>query len=457
MTPVSKKEIRARIAPSPTGYLHFGTARSALFNWLFVKKEGGKFILRIEDTDLERSEPKYEKDIIESLKWLGLEWDEGPFRQSDRLDIYEKYLKQLLDQNLAYYCYCTKEELEDERQAMLSQGMSPKYSGKCRSKTNTEGEPQVIRFKVPETRITFKDLIRGEINFDTGLIGDIAIAKNPRTPLYNFAVVIDDYEMRISHVIRGEDHIANTPKQILIQKALDFPHPHYGHLPLILDPNRSKMSKRYSATSISEYRKEGYLPEAMINFMAFLGWHPKDEKELMTTDEMIEEFDLGRVQKAGAIFNIEKLNWINGQYIKKLSDKELAERLKNFGVSFKKMAETQTEKIVSLTKERMKKLSDFNDLADFFFNLPDYDSTLLAWKKEPKETIRENLEAVFNLIPDNGAVMKLAEERGRGEILWPLRVALSGKAASPGPLEIMDILGKDETTKRIQFALKKLE
>ncbi|MEK7590457.1 MAG: glutamate--tRNA ligase [Patescibacteria group bacterium] len=456
MTPAIKKEIRVRIAPSPTGYLHVGTARSALFNWLFAKKEGGKFILRIEDTDLERSEKKFEKDIIESLKWLGLSWDEGPFLQSDRLDVYEKYIRQLLEQNLAYYCYCTKEDLENERQAMLSQGMAPKYSGRCRSRTKTKEKPQVIRFKVPETRVAFKDLIRGEISFDTSLIGDIAIAKDPRTPLYNFAVVIDDYEMQISHVIRGEDHIANTPKQILIQKALNFPHPHYGHLPLILDPDRSKMSKRYSATSIGEYRKEGYLPEAMVNFMAFLGWHPKDEKELMTADELVKEFDLERIQKGGAVFNIEKLNWINSQYIKNLSNEELLQRIKDFGFAVKKISDAQLAKIAGITKERMKKLSDFSELADFFFELPDYSSELLIWKETPRETIKENLEAILKLAPDSGKIMKLAEEKGRGEILWPLRAALSGKMASPGPLEIMDILGEKESAKRIKTAIKKL-
>jgi len=463
MTPNIKKEIRVRIAPSPTGYLHIGTARSALFNWLFSKKENGKFILRIEDTDLERSEKKFEKDIIESLKWLGLTWDEGPFFQSDRLDIYEKYLRQLLEQNLAYYCYCTKEELEDERQAMLSQGMPPKYSGKCRSKVNPKAKekPQVIRFKVPETRIAFKDLIRGDISFDTGLIGDIAIAKDLRTPLYNFAVVIDDYEMQISHVIRGEDHIANTPKQMLIQKALGFSHPHYAHLPLILDPDRSKMSKRYSATSISEYRKEGYLPEVMMNFMAFLGWHPKDEKELMTANEMIEEFDLGRIQKGGAVFNIEKLNWLNSQYIKNFSNAELVKRIKDFGISVpdrtsKGVSDDQLEKIAGITKERIKKLSDFSELADFFFKLPDYSPELLIWKETPKETIKENLEIVLKLVPDSGKIMKLAEEKGRGEILWPLRAALSGKMASPGPLEIMNILGEKEAKSRIKIAIKKL-
>src|SRR3989338_1267749 len=299
-----KQSIRVRIAPSPTGFLHIGTARTALFNWLFAKKEGGLFVLRVEDTDLERSDSKYERDIIENLEWLGLVWDEGPlaapenkigelpfssqspkykgdfgpYRQSERLDVYEKHLKKLLDENLAYYCYCSKEELEAERQSMLAQGLPPRYSGKCRAKPKSGENLQLIRFKVSEAKLSFTDLIRGKIAFDTSLIGDIAIAKDLKSPLYNFAVVIDDYEMKISHVIRGEDHIANTPKQILLQKALGFSLPQYAHLPLILDSDRSKMSKRYLATSIKDYRDQGYLPEALVNFMALLGWHPAPEK-----------------------------------------------------------------------------------------------------------------------------------------------------------------------------------
>lgn len=463
----SKLKVRVRIAPSPTGYLHIGTARTALFNWLFAKKNNGKFVLRIEDTDLERSDKKYEKDIIESLKWLGLDWDEGPVRQSDRLDIYEKYINQLLKNGAAYYCFCSKEELEAERQAMLAQGFAPKYSGKCRTLSEQEvkskmgnGEGHIIRFKVPETTVTFKDLIRGEISFDTGLIGDIAIAKDPRVPLYNFAVVVDDEEMEISHVIRGEDHVANTPKQILIQKALEFRQPHYAHLPLILDPDRSKMSKRHSATSIQEYRDSGYLPEALANFLASLGWHSKDEKEIFSREELIQEFDLGRVQKAGAVFNVEKLDWLNAQYLRNISNEDLAKLLG--------LAPTEENlKIVSLTKERMKKLTDFEALAGFFLKVPEYASELLVWKSTPKRDILENLKALEVLLEkiDSGefakdnlekVLMPIAEERGKGETLWPLRAALSGQEASPGPFEIMDALGKKETLSRIRIAIDKL-
>ena len=474
----TSKKIRTRIAPSPTGHLHIGTARTALFNWFFARQNGGDFILRIEDTDLERSDKKFEKDIIESLKWLGLDWDEGPdvektsskfigeygpYRQSERLDSYEKYLHKLIDENLAYYCFCTKEQLEDDRQAMLTQGLAPKYSGRCRLLKPEEvevklksGENHIIRFKMPETKITFKDLIRDSVTFDAGLMGDIAIAKDIKVPLYNFAVVIDDYEMEISHVIRGEDHLANTPKQIALQKALGFPHPHYGHLPLILDPDRSKMSKRYSATSIKEYRDQGFLPDALINFIALLGWHPKDDREILSRDVLVKEFDIDRIQKAGAVFNEEKLEWVNQQYLKRYDNKTLASLLKTGGFVRGEPSERLLTGAIELTKERMKKLSDFPELAGFFFELSDYPSELLIWKDVSREKTLENLKALLEIIPDVAAVMKLAEERGRGEVLWPLRAALSGKQASPGPLEIMEVLGKSETAKRIKNAINKL-
>lgn len=425
-------------------------------------------MLRIEDTDLERSDKKFEKDIIESLKWLGLAWDEGPYRQSDRLEIYEKYVNKLLNENLAYYCFCSKEDLETERQTMLAQGLAPKYSGRCRDLKSEEvkkrldaGASHVIRFKTPEARVTFKDLIRGEISFDAALLGDMTIAKDPKIPLYNFAVVVDDEEMKISHVIRGEDHIANTPKQILLQKALGFKTPQYAHLPLILDPDRSKMSKRYSATSIQEYRDQGYLPQAIINFLAFLGWHPKEEREIMSLKELIKEFELNRVQKAGAVFNIEKLGWLNMQYIKSFDNSELAETL---GVA----ATEENLKIIDLTKPRMKKLSEFKDLAGFFFNLPEYDSKKLIWKTTPISTTLENLQAVEKLLSEltekqfskenlESVFSEITKERGRGEVLWPLRFALSGLDASPGPFEIMEALGKKETLKRLQIAIQKLE
>ncbi|MBI3638365.1 glutamate--tRNA ligase [Candidatus Wolfebacteria bacterium] len=491
MTDNPNKEIRVRFAPSPTGLFHIGSARTALFNWLFAKNHNGKFILRIEDTDTERSKPEYEKDIIDSLKWLGLDWDEGiniggdfgPYRQSERISIYEKYLKKLFDENRAYYCFCSKEELESDRQAMLAQGMAPKYSGRCRSlppeetkKRVEKGESAVIRFRVPDAEIEFNDIIRGKVKFNTSLMGDMIIAKNLKSPLFNLSGTVDDYEMKITHVIRGEDHLPNTPKQILIQKALGFNEVKYAHLPLILAPDRSKLSKRYMETSLIDYKEQGYLLEAIVNFLAFLGWHPKDDKEILTKTELVAEFDLKRVQKAGAIFNIEKLEWLNSQYITNADPVLLAKQLSDFIPGEWLKDKEFLAKVIALEKERIKKLTDFKNLADFFFELPDYDLNLLYWprpapnetkNKEDKEKIASNLKllieevekifkADFNKNNLEKSIMPLTEVWGRGELLWPLRVALSGKTASPGPFEIMEILGKEETIQRLKIAIEKI-
>ena len=297
--------VRVRIAPSPTGFLHLGTARTALFNYLFAKKYQGRFIVRIEDTDLERSKPEFEKAILEGLKWLGIEWTEGPdlggeygpYRQSEREDFYEKYTKKLLTEKKAYFCFCSKKDLEAQRQYLLSIGKPPRYSGKCVNLSEKEvernlkeGKNYVIRFKVHPQNVEFEDLIRGKIKFDTSLMGDFVIAKDLKSPLYNYACVMDDYEMKISHVIRGEDHISNTPKQILIYKAFQISPPLFAHLPLILGPDRTKLSKRHGAVSISQYKKEGYLAESLVNFMAFLGWNPGTEREIYSLSSLVKEF-----------------------------------------------------------------------------------------------------------------------------------------------------------------------
>ncbi len=484
MTESPNKPIRVRFAPSPTGFLHIGSARTVLFNWLFARQNNGKFILRIEDTDVERSTSDFEKDIIDGIKWLGLDWDEGPYRQSERLDIYEKYLRKLIEEDKAYYCFCSKEDLEADRQAMLAQGMAPKYGKRCRNikkdeaeKRIKEGGSAVIRFRVPEIEVEFIDIIRGKVNFDVSLIGDIVIAKNLHSPLFNFSNAVDDAEMKITHVIRGEDHLSNTPKQILIQKALGFETPRYAHLPLILTPDRKKMSKRYLETALTDYVKDGYLKEAIINFLAFLGWHPKEDKDILEIGELVKEFDLKRVQKAGAVFNIEKLEWLNGQYIKTLSSEELAERMKNFVPDSWSNDENKEilTKAVSLEKERIKKLSDFKELADFFFELPDYNEKLLAWPRPTGEEsimnkektlanlklLSEEIDKIFkaDFTKENieEVITPLTAVWGRGDLLWPLRAALSGKEASPGPFEIMEVFGKEETLKRLQIAIEKLK
>lgn len=466
--------VKVRFAPSPTGYLNLGNARTALFNWLFAKHEGGKFLLRIEDTDKERSKKEYEESIIEGLQWLGLTWDGVIERQSDRLPVYEKYLERLLEESKAYFCFCTPEELEAERQAQLSQGIQPKYSGRCGTiprdiaAERVKSEKHVIRFRMPSHTVSFTDLIRGKVTFDLDLIGDIIIAKGLKEPLYNFAVVVDDEEMEITHVIRGEDHISNTPKQVAMQGALGFKTPIYAHLPLILGPDRKKLSKRYLDASLKDFRAQGYLPEAFVNFMALLGWHPTVDKEVVSVSEMIGDFSFKKVQKGGAVFNPEKLEWLNASYIKNLPPDVLTERMKEFIPAAWLKEKEKLKNVLEIEKERLKHLSDFEKLGEFFFELPEYDPSLLIWRGSSKAVAADNLSFLANVvrgIPNHELwskeavekyVMSVAEKRGRGEVLWPLRVALSGREASPGPVEILYILGKEESLARIETALKKL-
>ena len=480
--------VRVRIAPSPTGYLHIGLARTALFNYLFAKQNQGSFVLRIEDTDKERSRALFEKDIIDNLKWLGLEWSEGPdiggvygpYRQSQRTEIYKKYIEKLLAEKKAYYCFCSEDELEAQRQYQMSIGEAPRYSGKCASldevtvkKYLKEGRDSVIRFKVPARKVTFNDLIRGKLEFDSGLLGDIVIAKDLKTPLYNFAAVVDDFEMRISHVVRGEEHIPNTPKQILLQEALGFSCPRYAHLPLILGSDRSKMSKREGATAVSEHRKEGYLPESLVNFMAFLGWNPGDEREIYSLASLAREFSLEKVQKGGAIFNLKRLDFLNGFYIRQKSIDRLAQLclpyLIKAGLVKKGFLPDSLKEIVSLYQERLKKLSEIVELTDFFFKEKlEYDKDLLRWKEMTDKEAKENLDKSEKILSKikgeewskenlGDLLLKEAEkERDRGELLWPLRVALTGKEASAGPFEVAEVLGKEKTLKRLKEAKEKL-
>lgn len=527
------EEVRVRYAPSPTGPLHIGGARTALFNYLFARKQGGSFVLRIEDTDRERSTLKWEKDIIESLAWLGIQWDEGPmpvsdfklrrskkyigeygpYRQSERQSLYARYLEKLLAEKKAYYCFCSKEELEAQRQYQMSIGQPPRYTGKCRSlaeseveKKIAEGLPSIIRFKVPAKKLAFKDLVRGRVEFDCSLLGDFSIAKNTTFPLYNFAVVVDDFEMKISHVIRGEDHLSNTPKQILLQEALGLPTPNYAHLPLILGPDRSKLSKRHGAVAIADYKKAGYLPEALVNFMVFLGWNPGEEREIFSMASLIKEFSLENVQKGGAVFNIKKLNWLNGFYLRQKSIDKLTElclpyliekklitpvsrvpgQMKVAGLPGLKFApqylveETGEKvdldlikKIIALYQERLKTLSEIAELTDFFLKGKlEYDKNLLKWKNMSEEEVIKSLENLIKILSkikiedwnkanlENillPAAVKFSKQikktaGDRGYLLWPLRVALSGKEASAGPFEIAEILGKEKTLKRVKEA-----
>lgn len=479
--------IRVRFPPSPTGLLHIGNARTALFNYLFAKKYGGQFILRIEDTDKERSKKEFEDSIIAGLSWLGLIWDEGPdkggpygpYRQSERTDVYKKYLIELIRSGGAYYCFCSSEELDAQKNYLLSQGMPQKYSGKCADmekeiaqKKVAAGEAHIIRLRTPEKKVIFHDLIKGKIEFDTKLMGDIPIAKDINTPLYNFAVVIDDEEMKITHIIRGDDHISNTPKQIIIQEILGFKMPIYAHLPLILGHDKSKLSKRHGAASVIEYKKMGYLPSALVNFIAMLGWGPNSDKELFSFSELEKEFDIKKIHSAGAVFNVQKLDWFNAQYIKQAPIEELLELclpyLIQAGFINKGVDRQWLIKIIILEKERIKKISDIAQLVDFFFVLPDYSVDLLVWVKSDKSRILESLkmsletlsgldENQFIIADIKNALSSVVAKFSNGEVYWPIRVALSGKAASLGPLEIADALGKEVTIERLTLAIKKLE
>ncbi|OGZ62975.1 MAG: glutamate--tRNA ligase [Candidatus Staskawiczbacteria bacterium RIFCSPHIGHO2_02_FULL_34_10] len=499
------KNIRVRFAPSPTGPLHIGGARTALFNYLFANQNNGSFILRIEDTDTQRSELKWVQEIIEELNWLGIEWNEGPdidgkfgpYKQSQRIDIYKKYLKKLFLENKAYYCFCLPEELEAKRQEQMARGVAPKYDGKCNNiskeiieKNLAEGKNSVIRFKVVSKKVKFKDLVRDSVEFDTSLLGDIVIAKNMNTPLFHFAVVVDDYLMKISHVIRGEEHLSNTPRQILLQEALGFYHPIYAHIPLFLNSDKSKMSKRQGDVALSDYHKQGYLPEALINFMVLLGWNPGTEKEIFSLSQLVKEFSIEKVQRSGAVFNMQRLDFINNHYIKEKPISALTKLclpyLKDFDTTG--FSKKELEKIIELHKPRMKKISDIFLLCDYFFidNLT-YNKEMLRWQKMGDNDVKEALEAVEKALlkkwpvritssahnasrSDAGwnkenlekVLMQEAELfnlkknyplKNRGFMLWPLRVALSGKQSSAGPFEIAEILGKEETLQRIQDAI----
>ena len=444
--------IRTRIAPSPTGNLHIGTARTALFNWLFSKKHKGEFILRIEDTDLERSDKKYEEDIIEGLKWLGLDWSNKEIiRQSERLDRYEHYLKQLLSSGRAFWCDHSKEELEAEQKEQASKKEAPRHI--CSHKDKKLKSGQIIRLSVDtdsKEKISFHDEIRSDIEWEAGLLGDFSLAKNLRVPLYNFAAVIDDTEMEISHVIRGEDHISNTPKQLLVYKALEKKPPVFAHLPLILGQDKSKLSKRHGATSVIEYKKD-YLPEAMINFMGFLGY--TYSKEMMSKEEMAQEFELPKVHKSGAIFDVKKLNWLNSQYIRQLSAAEF-KNLTDLNIS---------DEMMPLITERLEKLSDVHEFS-YFWKEPEYDSDLLKWKKFSLEDSKKTLEKVRELLLksdfNKDEIRKNLDELGkeigdRGLVYWPLRVALTGREKSPDPVDIAYVLGKEKTLERVIKAIGK--
>lgn len=483
---MSSPSIRVRIAPSPTGNLHIGTARTTLFNYLFARHHGGQLILRIEDTDLQRSQAHFTQNILEGLRGLGLSWDEGPdvggpygpYFQSQRTAIYLEALAKLEKNEKIYPCFCTEQELQAERQQAEASGKTYVYSGTCRHLSPEErlsriqaGEKPVWRLKVPSQSICFEDLIRGPIEIHSDLIGDIIIAKSDRSPIYNFAVVVDDIAMRITHVLRGEDHISNTPKQILIYQALEAPLPAFGHFPMILAPDRSKLSKRHGATSVLEYLEKGFLAEALINYLALLGWSAPQNREILSLEELSTLFHLESINKSGAIFDLEKLTWLNGQWIRRLSPALLLQRLQPFmqqaGLNPADYDSAWLEQVIALVQEKCRVLPDFLEHADFLFwsepvrnmeqvrqalSLPSASDVLQAFYTALSQLSHWEQAAIEQIV----ARLKTELPYKTKEIMWPLRAALTGRTAGADLQQSILLLGKEKTLQRLQLTLAQL-
>ncbi len=487
---------RARIAPSPTGPLHIGTARTALFNYLFARHTGGTFILRLEDTDQARGSIAYEKDILDGLHWLGLQWDEGPevageaargpfapYRQMLRLPLYAEAAELLLAADKAYPCYCTPEELDADRKAQEAAKQPPRYVGRCakltaeeRAAREAEGRRAALRFRVGEGLVGFDDLVRGHVEFDVAnLGGDFVIVRGDGTPLYHFTVVVDDAAMQISHVIRGEDHLSNTPKHILLFRALGYPEPLFAHLPLILNPDRTKMSKRKSQTAVSDYIAEGFIREALVNYLALLGWATGTEEEVLSIDEIVERFELTDVHKGGAVFDRERLEWLNGQWIRRLDPDDLVDRLRPFveadlaaGRIDRMPSDDELRTLLPIISERLPTLGAIGDLVGFLW-VEDltYDTALLVPKRWDAATTLEGLRAAREVIAEAGRVSfeaeelepplrALAEARGwkAGDLFMAIRVAVTGRTATPPLFDTLVALGIERTLDRLDRALE---
>jgi glutamyl-tRNA synthetase len=491
-------DVRVRLAPSPTGPLHIGTARTALFNYLFARRTGGVFVVRLEDTDAARSSIAYEKDILDGLHWLGLSWDEGPevageeargpfgpYRQMERLALYDEAKDRLLHEDKAYPCYCTPQELETERKRQEAAHLPPRYSGRCANLTPVEraafeaqSRKPAIRFRIADGMVAFDDLVRGPVEIDaTALGGDLVIVRSDGTPLYHFSVVVDDAAMEISHVIRGEDHLSNTPKHILLFRALGHTVPRFGHLPLILNPDGSKMSKRKTQTAISDYVAEGFVREAMVNYLALLGWSTGTEEEVLTLDELGERFSIEHVQKSGAKFDRERLEWLNGQWIRRLSTEEFLERLRPFlareldaGRIDRMPADDELTPLVPVIQERLPTLGSVGELIGFLFvDRLDIDPQNLIPKRWDLPTTLDGLRAARAVVAAVGRVSfeadeleprlrELAEERGWkvGDLFMAIRVAVTGRTATPPLFDTLVALGYDRSLERLDRAIEVL-
>lgn len=480
-------EVRVRFAPSPTGYLHIGGARTALFNWLFAHKMGGKLILRIEDTDTERLKEDSVSQILTSLKWLGINWDEGPevggdcgpYYQSERLDIYKKYAEQLLAEGKAYYCFCTPADLEAQREKQRAAKQPFLYARTCRDLSKEEveqriaaGESYSVRVKIPlEGTITVHDLIHGDVTFNMDQFDDFVIVKSNGMPTYNFAVVVDDHLMGMTHVLRAEEHLSNTPKQLLIYEALGWEPPKFGHMPMILAPDRSKLSKRHGATSVEEFRSQGYLAEAIVNYLTLLGWGPGDERELFTLNETVDLFELEQMSKKAAIYDTKKLTWMNGQYLSELPLEKILPEAKAFFIKDGLVTEdwfTAHEeyfaKLVDVVRVRVKTLQEVADASTYFFkDITEYDAKGVAkhFKPESVAILEQCIAAieaddVYDLATTEAAYNKIAADNdlSLGKVIHPTRLALTGRTVSPGMFDVMVLLGKEKTLNRLHKAVE---
>ncbi|MDD3926950.1 MAG: glutamate--tRNA ligase [bacterium] len=479
-----ERETRVRFAPSPTGYIHVGGARTALFNYLFARNTGGKFILRIEDTDLERSSEEAMRDILEGLRWLGLAWDEGPqaggssgpYFQAERIDLYTGYMNRLERDGMAYRCYCTIDELSAERARAVAEGREYKYGGKCRCLTPGEresrlqaGAASVLRFAVTPGTTVVDDMVRGQVSFDNALLDDFVIVKSDGMATYNFAVVVDDALMGITHVIRGEDHLSNTPRQILLYKALGFELPRFAHIPLIMGPDRTRLSKRHGATAVTSYRDQGILPQAMINFLALLGWGYGD-KQLFDMTELCDLFNIERVNKNPAVFDTDKLEWMNGQYIRAMTSDDLFQAGLPYLLQAGLIPEEPDDETVlkskealKLVQERLRYLSEIPDLVVFFFIRPQGYEPEAAEKWFTRSQTADRLEKLVSelqgmepfkaeMIEPKVRNLAAAEEIKAGELIHPVRLALTGRKASPGLFETMELIGCEECIIRLRKA-----
>lgn len=464
-------EVRVRFAPSPTGYLHIGGVRTALFNWFFARHNNGKFILRIEDTDQERSTEESIKTIIDGMTWLGLDWDEGPYRQTERIEIYRKHVDQLLYEGKAYHCYCTPEELEERRKRALETGEVPKYDRRCLNLANPPKDRRpAVRFRSPQEGVTVvDDLVKGRVAFENSNLDDLIIMRSDGSPTYNLCVVVDDATMRITHVIRGDDHLNNTPRQVHMYHAFGYSLPRFGHLSMILGPDKARLSKRHGATSIMAYKEMGYLPEAMVNYLARLGWSYKDQ-EIFSIEELIEKFTLESVGSSAAIFNPDKLLWVNGQYIHKADPERLSDLVMPFLIreglikEEERTDEERLKKIINALKPRSRTLAEMVSSAAYFFK-----EDIEIDKKEAEKFLKqESLQIVeqliirleglsdFSQVTIEQAFKGLVEKEGLklSQIAQPARLALTGKTVSPGIYEVMEILEKEMTLRRLRRAVE---